>query len=65
MDEPAAPLAVALDNALPQTQCTRCGYDGCAPYAQAMAIQSAYHREAVGRFLEKKPLRFRWGRGRG
>jgi len=34
-------------------------------YAQAMAIQSAYHREAVGRFLEKKPLRFRWGRGRG
>lgn len=34
-------------------------------YAQAMAIQSAYHREAVGRFLEKKPLRFRWGRARG
>lgn len=37
MDEPAAPLAVALDAALPQTQCTRCGYDGCASYAQAMA----------------------------
>jgi len=30
--------------------------------AQALAIQSEYHRDAVGRFLDKKPLRFRWGR---
>ncbi len=30
-------LATRLDALLPQTQCTRCGYEGCAPYAQAMA----------------------------
>jgi electron transport complex protein RnfB len=26
-----------IDALLPQTQCTRCGYDGCRPYAQALA----------------------------
>lgn len=26
---------------LPQTQCRQCGYDGCAPYAQAMATDDA------------------------
>jgi len=26
-----------LDALLPQTQCTRCGYSGCRPYAEAMA----------------------------
>lgn len=30
-----------LDRALPQTQCTKCGYDGCRPYAQAMAAGAA------------------------
>lgn len=25
-----------LDQVLPQTQCTKCGYDGCRPYAQAI-----------------------------
>ena len=30
-------LAVAIDRLLPQTQCTRCGYTGCLPYAQAIA----------------------------
>lgn len=30
-------LAAALHAALPQTQCTRCGYPDCASYAQAMA----------------------------
>jgi electron transport complex protein RnfB len=25
-----------VDALLPQTQCTRCGYQGCSPYAQAM-----------------------------
>ncbi len=29
--------ADAIDALLPQTQCTRCGYDGCHPYAQAIA----------------------------
>jgi Na+-translocating ferredoxin:NAD+ oxidoreductase subunit B len=26
-----------IDALLPQTQCTRCGYDGCLPYAQAIS----------------------------
>lgn len=30
-------LAQKLDAALPQTQCTRCGYPDCRSYAQAMA----------------------------
>jgi Na+-translocating ferredoxin:NAD+ oxidoreductase subunit B len=30
-------LARRIDDALPQTQCTRCGYPDCASYAQAMA----------------------------
>lgn len=30
-----------IDALLPQTQCTRCGYDGCRPYAQAVAAGSA------------------------
>ncbi len=30
-------LAQALDAALPQTQCTRCGYADCRAYAEAMA----------------------------
>ncbi|MBU6257699.1 MAG: electron transport complex subunit RsxB [Burkholderiales bacterium] len=34
---PAAPLAQALDAALPQTQCTRCGYPDCRAYADAIA----------------------------
>jgi electron transport complex protein RnfB len=30
-------LAARIHNALPQTQCTRCGYPDCAGYAQAVA----------------------------
>jgi electron transport complex protein RnfB len=30
-------LAQRIDALLPQTQCTKCGYDGCRPYAQAIA----------------------------
>jgi Na+-translocating ferredoxin:NAD+ oxidoreductase subunit B len=32
-----SPLAARLHAALPQTQCTRCGYPDCAGYAAAMA----------------------------
>jgi electron transport complex protein RnfB len=35
-DYPAA-HADAIDRLLPQTQCTRCGYAGCRPYAEALA----------------------------
>jgi electron transport complex protein RnfB len=31
------PSADDIDALLPQTQCTRCGYQGCRPYAEAMA----------------------------
>ena len=30
-------LAERLDRLLPQTQCGQCGFDGCRPYARAMA----------------------------
>jgi len=38
---PQAALAARLDAALPQTQCTRCGYPDCAAYAHAMAFEAA------------------------
>ena len=34
---PIAALAEAIDAALPQTQCTRCGYPDCRAYAGAIA----------------------------
>ena len=34
-------LVRRIDAALPQTQCTRCGYPDCATYAQAIASGSA------------------------
>lgn len=34
-------LAARIDAALPQTQCTRCGYPDCASYAQAIASGEA------------------------
>ncbi|MCC8558070.1 Rnf electron transport complex subunit RnfB [Xanthomonas vesicatoria] len=37
MPVPALSLVDRLDRLLPQTQCGQCGYDGCRPYAQAMA----------------------------
>jgi len=36
-DADTAKLADALHDALPQTQCTRCGYPDCRGYAEAMA----------------------------
>ena len=43
----AAPLPVTktladqIENLLPQTQCTKCGYAACRPYAEAIAVGSA------------------------
>ncbi|MHB8495367.1 MAG: RnfABCDGE type electron transport complex subunit B [Casimicrobiaceae bacterium] len=34
-------LAGRIDDLLPQTQCTRCGYPGCRPYADAIALGEA------------------------
>ncbi len=36
-----SPLAARINDALPQTQCTRCGYPDCAAYAQAIAHDAA------------------------
>jgi Na+-translocating ferredoxin:NAD+ oxidoreductase subunit B len=33
--------AADIDALLPQTQCTRCGYPGCKPYAEAVASGAA------------------------
>jgi electron transport complex protein RnfB len=37
----APDLAARIDDLLPQTQCTRCGYAGCRPYAKAVAAGEA------------------------
>jgi len=41
MSVPTASLADRIDALLPQTQCTKCGYDGCRPYAEAIATAHA------------------------
>ena len=38
------PSVDAVDAALPQTQCTRCGYAGCRPYAEAIVAGDAINR---------------------
>jgi electron transport complex protein RnfB len=37
-------LADAIDAALPQSQCRRCGHDGCRPYAEAVAAGAPINR---------------------
>jgi H+/Na+-translocating ferredoxin:NAD+ oxidoreductase subunit B len=37
----AAATADEIEVLLPQTQCTRCGYQGCRPYAEAIACGTA------------------------
>ena len=37
----AAHLAERIDAVLPQTQCTKCGFAGCRPYAEAVATGEA------------------------
>ena len=39
----ASSLLEQLDAALPQTQCTKCGYPDCHAYATAMATEQAEH----------------------
>src|SRR5215470_16266958 len=37
----AARFADRIDAVLPQTQCTKCGFAGCRPYAEAIATGRA------------------------
>ena len=55
----------AIDALLPQTQCTRCGYAGCLPYATAIAQGTAINQcppggagtiEALARLLGRDVL---------
>jgi electron transport complex protein RnfB len=55
-----------IDALLPQTQCTRCGYVGCRPYAEAIASGTAEINQcppgggttiaALGLLLHREPL---------
>lgn len=38
-------LVDQIENLLPQTQCRQCGYQGCRPYAQAIADGTAKHNQ--------------------
>jgi len=38
---PPAALVASIDAVLPQTQCAKCGYPGCEPYARALAAGQA------------------------
>jgi len=38
-------LADRIEDLLPQTQCTKCGYSGCRPYADAIAIGEAGYNQ--------------------
>jgi electron transport complex protein RnfB len=38
-------LADRIEDLLPQTQCTKCGYDGCRPYAEAIAAGTANYNQ--------------------
>lgn len=38
-------LADQIEDLLPQTQCTKCGYPACRPYAEAIAIGTANYNQ--------------------
>lgn len=46
MSPPALPtLADQIEDLLPQTQCTKCGFDACRPYAEAVASGNASYNQ--------------------
>jgi electron transport complex protein RnfB len=61
-----ATLAERIDALLPQTQCAKCGYPGCRPYAEAIAAGAAQINrcppggaagiEKLARLLDRPPL---------
>ena len=66
-------LVERLDRLLPQTQCGQCGFDGCRPYAEAMASGEAATDRcppggdsgalALARLLRLPPLPYDRARG--
>ena len=54
-----------IDALLPQTQCTRCGYPGCRPYAEAIAARRGRHQPLpAGRRRHHRRARARCSGGR-
>jgi electron transport complex protein RnfB len=45
MSDHSPTLADRLEDLLPQTQCTKCGYPACRPYAEAMASGEASYNQ--------------------
>jgi electron transport complex protein RnfB len=41
------PMSEKIDSMLPQTQCAKCGYPGCKPYAEAVARGEAEVNQCV------------------
>ena len=65
MSDLSKTLADRIEDLLPQTQCTKCGYPACRPYAEAIAAGSASYNqcppggaEGVARIAEllRKPV---------
>ncbi|MEJ1098657.1 Rnf electron transport complex subunit RnfB [Pseudoxanthomonas sp. CCNWLW206] len=66
-------LTERLDRLLPQTQCGQCGFDGCRPYAEAMARGEAQvdrcppggddGARLLAKVLDVAPLPYDRGRG--
>ena len=42
---PSSALADRIEDLLPQTQCTKCGYPACRPYAEAVANGEALYNQ--------------------
>jgi electron transport complex protein RnfB len=45
MSDSSKTLADRIEDLLPQTQCTKCGYPACRPYAEAIATGSASYNQ--------------------
>jgi electron transport complex protein RnfB len=45
MSDAPKTLADRIEDLLPQTQCTKCGYPACRPYAEAIATDSANYNQ--------------------
>jgi len=73
MQDLVVPLIERLDRLLPQTQCGQCGFDGCRPYAEALAAGEANvdrcppggdaGARALARLLDVPPLPYDRTRG--
>jgi len=73
MSPPPPDLVERLDRLLPQTQCGQCGFNGCRPYAEAMARgEAAIDRcppggdagaRILARLLDVPPLPYDRSRG--